>query len=124
MVRWMRGIRDAEPAGIRVAALSAVILVGSVMTGAARAQDADVEEGQALVELNCSGCHAVGRRDASPHPQAPLFRKLSERYPLDALEEAFASGYITSAHPDMPDFVARPDQVDAILAYIGSIQED
>ena len=81
------------------------------------------EDGKALVELNCSGCHAVGARDASPHEEAPEFRKLLQRYPIDALEEAFDSGLISSGHPDMPDFVARPDQVDAILDYFLSIQE-
>ena len=34
-----------------------------------------------------------------------------QKFPLDALEEAFSTGHITSAHPDMPDFVATPDQV-------------
>ncbi len=96
-----------------------VALVG----GGAQAQDR-VAEGKGLVELNCAPCHAVGAMDASPHPMAPKFRKLSERYPLDALEEAFASGHITSAHPDMPDFIASPEQVEAILAYIGSLQDD
>ncbi len=106
--------------GLRIAPAIAALLAA----GVACAHDPVVEEGRALVELNCSRCHAVGVRDASPHDQAPPFRTLSQRYPLDALEEAFASGHITSAHPDMPDFVARPDQVEAILAYIGSIQED
>jgi len=109
-----------KTAGWRIAPAFLVLLAVS----AAHAEDPVVEEGRALVELNCSKCHAVGARDASPHDQAPPFRTLSQRYPLDALEEAFASGHITSGHPDMPDFVARPDQVEAILAYIGTIQED
>ncbi|TDH34503.1 cytochrome c [Pseudohoeflea suaedae] len=106
--------------GWHVAAACSIVLTA----GLAHAGDPLVEEGRELVELNCSNCHAVGVRDASPHDQAPPFRTLSRRYPLDALEEAFAAGHITSGHPDMPDFVARPDQVEAILAYIDTIQED
>jgi len=87
------------------------------------AAESSIEDGKALVELNCSGCHAVGTRDASPHEEAPPFRKLLQRYPIDALEEAFDSGLISSGHPDMPDFVARPDQVDAILDYFQSNEE-
>ncbi|WP_158285005.1 c-type cytochrome [Hoeflea marina] len=94
-----------------------------VAPGLAQAQtDPDVGVGQVLVELNCSRCHATGLTGASPHSMAPPFRTLGERYPMDALEEAFASGHITSAHPDMPDFTATPDQIGAIIAYIASIQ--
>ena len=77
--------------------------------------------GKELVELNCSPCHAVGTTGDSPHPDAPRFRELSERYPIEALEEAFVEG-IETGHPDMPSFVATPDQIADIISYIESIQ--
>jgi len=80
-----------------------------------------VERGQALVRTNCSPCHAIGVTDNSPHPDAPAFRTLSERYPIEDLAEALAEG-ISTGHPDMPEFVASPDQINAIIAYIGSLQ--
>lgn len=82
-----------------------------------------VSQGKALIELNCASCHAISKADKSPHPDAPAFRTLSDRYPIDALAEAFAEG-IYVGHPDMPEFQATPDQIDAILAYINSVQED
>ncbi|WP_265519795.1 c-type cytochrome [Nitratireductor luteus] len=88
----------------------------------AMAEDAQVARGRALVEANCSRCHAVTRTDASKHPEAPAFHTLWKRYPIDALEEAFAEG-IYVGHPDMPEFVADPDQIAAIIAYIESIQD-
>ena len=94
-------------------------------TAAAAASVSSAEEGQwgrALVEANCARCHAIGNLDASGHPDAPPFRTLSQRYPLEALEEAFAEG-ISTGHPDMPEFVATPDQIAAILDYIGGLQE-
>lgn len=78
--------------------------------------------GRKLVEVNCAGCHAIGVGDASRHPDAPPFRRLSLRYPIDALEEALAEGIVTG-HPDMPQFTAEPRQIADILAYIWSIQE-
>ncbi|WP_167514782.1 c-type cytochrome [Mesorhizobium intechi] len=81
-----------------------------------------VERGKALVEFNCSGCHAVGRTDKSSHPDAPAFRTLSKRYPVADLEEALAEG-ISTGHPDMPEWVASPDQIEAIIAYISSLQQ-
>ena len=80
-----------------------------------------VAKGKTLVETNCARCHAIGATDTSSHPDAPAFRTLSQRYPVDQLAEALAEG-ISTGHPDMPEFVASPQQVDAILAYIGSLQ--
>ena len=77
--------------------------------------------GRQLVELNCSPCHAIGATGDSPHPDAPPFRTLGKRYPIDALEEAFVEG-IETGHPDMPSFVATPDQIADIIDYIQSIQ--
>jgi cytochrome c len=81
-----------------------------------------VEHGRALVEDNCAGCHATGATGDSPHTDAPPFRTLSQRYPIEALEEAFAEGIYTG-HPDMPEFVVTPRQIGDIIAYLESIQE-
>lgn len=86
-----------------------------------RAQgNSDVSHGKALVDANCARCHGVGSSDKSSHPDAPPFRILPKRYPLDALEEAFAEG-ISTGHPDMPEFIATPEQIAAIISYIGSL---
>ena len=77
--------------------------------------------GKELVELNCSPCHAIGPQGDSPHADAPPFRELGQRYPIEALEEAFVEG-IETGHPDMPSFVAAPDQIADIIAYIESVQ--
>jgi mono/diheme cytochrome c family protein len=79
-----------------------------------------IERGRALVEANCSACHATGAAGESPHREAPPFRTLWQRYPLDALEEAFAEGIYTG-HPDMPHFIASPEQIEAIIAYISAL---
>ncbi len=91
-----------------------------VVPAAARA-DEQVAYGKALVETNCARCHATGPDDQSTHPDAPAFRTLSERYPLDALEEAFVEG-VSTGHPDMPEFVASPQQIAAIIAFLDTLQ--
>jgi len=42
------------------------------------------------------------------------------RYPIEDLEEALAEG-ISTGHPDMPEFVADPQQIGAIVAYIRTL---
>tara|TARA_R110002020_G_scaffold16307_9_gene57621 strand:+ start:3268 stop:3609 length:342 start_codon:yes stop_codon:yes gene_type:complete len=111
-------------AGRAVATLMTLAICLSAGMVPARAQSDDgLEEGRELVETNCGKCHAVGPADASPHEMAPPFRDLSERFPMDALEEAFGDGRIYSDHPDMPEFIATPTQVEAIIAYIASLQD-
>lgn len=80
-------------------------------------------KGEVLVRENCSRCHAVGLTGDSPNPAAPPFRTLSSKYPIENLAEALAEG-IVSGHPDMPIFVFPPHSVNAILAYLQSIQVD
>src|SRR4029079_13732399 len=73
-------------------------------------------------QKNCSRCHAIGKEGNSPHPEAPRFRTLSSRYPIEDLSESLAEG-IVSGHPDMPIFVFSPADVEAIIEYLNSIQE-
>lgn len=101
--------------------LPILVLLGLAAPAMAADDAESIAHGKALVEANCARCHGVGADDASAHPEAPPFRALSERYPLDALEEAFVEG-ITTGHPDMPEFVAMPEQVADILAYIDTLQ--
>jgi cytochrome c len=95
-----------------------------ISAGAALPQDKRAQEsrGEGLLTTNCSRCHAVGRTGDSTHPEAPPFRTLGQRYPIDVLAEALAEG-LSSGHPDMPEFRFEIDDVDAILAYLNSIQE-
>jgi cytochrome c len=87
----------------------------------AAAQDDMVREGENLAVENCARCHAIGDGDASPHRDAPPFHTLSQLYPVEDLEEALAEG-IVSGHPDMPEFMFEPEEVEALIAYLRSIQ--
>lgn len=81
----------------------------------------EVQRGQVLLQRNCSGCHAIGRVGVSPHSEAPPFRELGRRYPIESLEEALAEGLV-SGHPEMPEFQFSPADVGAIIAYLNSVQ--
>ena len=82
--------------------------------------DEAIEKGRVLVERNCARCHAVGDTGDSPHTKAPPFRVIVKRYPVEDLAEALAEG-IVSGHPDMPVFTFQPAEINAILAYLGSL---
>ena len=90
--------------------------------GSAAAADSDaIARGQAILAQNCARCHAIGMTGTSPHPQAPPFRSVVLRYPIEDLAESLAEG-IVSGHPDMPVFTFEPSQINAILAYLNSLK--
>ena len=95
-------------------------------TGASPASEATLASptlpGQEIASRLCSGCHAIGRTDESPHPDSLPFRKISIRYPVRNLEEALGEG-IFVGHPDMPPFQLAPDDINELLDYIESIQD-
>jgi len=93
----------------------------SLMAGA-RAAAADLKLGEALLSKDCGPCHSVGKTGDSPNKQAPAFRTLGQRYPIESLEEALGEGIMTG-HPDMPEFSFDADEVGAIIAYLKSIQQ-
>ena len=101
----------------------ALLFSGLALPTSAQADTESITHGKGLVEANCSHCHAVGLKDKSPLEQAPVFRALAKRYPINALEEAFAEG-IVAGHPGMPEFDATPKQIADTVAYISSIQDE
>jgi mono/diheme cytochrome c family protein len=102
----------------------AVVCLALLTIGACRAFAAEdsgtAPEGKALLEKNCSRCHSIEATGESPLSQAPPLRAVYLKYPIDQLEEGFAEG-MGSRHRDMPQIQFSPDQVAAILNYLGSI---
>jgi mono/diheme cytochrome c family protein len=82
------------------------------------------DEGAGIAQRNCGSCHATGRKGASPNPKSPPFRYLARRYPLANLEEALGEGIVVGHEGlDMPPFRFESHEVEALLAYLGSIQK-
>jgi mono/diheme cytochrome c family protein len=102
---------------LTAAALAAATAVLPTTVGDARAAD----PGRAIAEKHCAQCHALGKRGRSPLPEAPPFRNLHERYPVESLAEALAEGIVVG-HPQMPRIVLEPGEIDAFIAYLKSLE--
>jgi cytochrome c len=99
-------------------------MLGLIIAAAAAPADS-VVRGMDIAQTNCATCHAIGAAGASPYPAAPPFRTLHEKYDTGGLAEALAEG-IAVGHDgarQMPEFVLTPEQIDDLLAYIGSLPE-
>jgi mono/diheme cytochrome c family protein len=82
-----------------------------------------IEDGREIAATSCASCHAIGKTGASPDPKAPVWRSLLSRYDGDMLATELAEG-MRVAHAPMPQFRFRPEAVDALLAYMRSVQTD
>ena len=102
---------------LQPAALGGALVLGLAAMPAGAAEKDLTDKGKVLVEQNCARCHAIGKDGKSTHPEAPPFRTLSSRYPIEDLAELLAEG-IVSGHPDMPIFVFSATDVEAIIEYL------
>jgi mono/diheme cytochrome c family protein len=89
----------------------------------AAAAERTAERGRAIAQASCAGCHAIGPKGMSPMAEAPPFRELHKRYPVEHLAEAFAEGIVVG-HPAMPQFEFAPPEIDALLGYLQSLAPD
>lgn len=107
--------------GRAVAALMAGIALALIAaTGTAAQESRLAARGRVILAEKCARCHAIGRADASPHKEAPPFRAVARKYPVDQLAEALAEGIVTG-HPAMPEFTFTPREIAAILAYLRTL---
>jgi len=113
--RHGRRPRTVRPILATIAALLALV----VPSGAGAAEG--VSRGKEIADRQCAACHATGREDESRHPKAPAFRTLQRRYPVEHLAEALAEGLVV-AHPDMPEARLEPDDLDAFIDYLKSLE--
>ncbi|MEQ1671637.1 MAG: cytochrome c [Hyphomicrobium sp.] len=97
------------------------VLASTLPSAAATIDSSTLNTGEALLQTHCSRCHAIGKDGASSHEKAPPFRTVMERYPAENLAEALAEG-IVSGHPDMPEFVFKTGEIDAIINYLNSLK--
>jgi len=107
-----------EKSMARLLVIAAMLAVASM---GAHAQD--TAQGKALAEKNCAQCHAIGATGESPLKEAPPFREIVTRYPVENLAEALAEG-ITVGHEAMPEYTFSPDEITELLTYLDSLKSE
>jgi mono/diheme cytochrome c family protein len=96
-------------------------VAGTLAAGVAQAGGTeDVAAGRALAERLCARCHAI--EGPGPVAAAPPLGGFARRWPIESLAEAMAEG-LTVGHGPMPEFVFSDAEIDALLAYLESVQE-
>lgn len=104
------------------AAAAALALLGACVTqNEPTPQQALAEDGREIAEAQCARCHAVGPIGDSPNAEAPPFRFVLANYHSNVLKEELIEGI--RVNHEMPEFQLNPQGVDALVAYLQSIQQ-
>lgn len=107
---------------IPVSARLSLAALAVAWAGGVAAGDEDlVARGLEIARAACADCHAIGTTGDSPKPQAPPFRELGRKYPVENLEEALAEGVVVG-HPGMPEVRMNEADIGAFLAYLKTVQ--
>lgn len=110
-------------AGLAVVAVGSLAAAGPVRAGGDE-DPALVEAGRVLAAQNCARCHAIRGAGPGPVAEAPLFSRFARDWPIGQMAESLAEGIVAGHGPvKMPEFTFTPEQIDALLAYLVSVQE-
>lgn len=92
-----------------------IVAIAAFVTAASQAQAAgDAAQGKAAAERWCATCHVVapGGRGADV---APNFATIAKQR-----NDEYLRGFLTRPHPPMPRFELSRQDIDDLVAYIGS----
>lgn len=84
---------------------------------AASQVEVDAAKGKALLEKNCTRCHAVAADMQSPLKQAPNLWVVLGSWPSERLDIEMADG-VAPRHPDMPRVEFSAEDIDNIYTYL------
>jgi cytochrome c len=101
---------------MRVTILMALtVLIGHV--GLAHAASGNAEAGRQLVMRSCSSCHATESAKTATD-NAPPFAAIAK---TNKERPAWIRGWLTEPHPPMPNISLSRQQIDDIVAYLGTL---
>jgi mono/diheme cytochrome c family protein len=108
---------------MRRAGVAILLVIAGFLPMSAKSDDL-VNQGGWIAKRLCSQCHAISGSGPSPVAAAPIFSTIGRRTEIVDLPEALAEGILTGHGPtEMPEFVLTPDEIDALLAYLHSVQK-
>ena len=105
---------------MRIKLICAVCILAAWSATIATAATQDrVAEGHKLAQQWCTGCHIIEPGTTSASDVAPPFPKIAQdkRLTPDQLRV-----WLTNPHPPMPNLSLTREEIDNLVAYIGSLR--
>jgi mono/diheme cytochrome c family protein len=112
-----KSLRGSEMGAGRTVVLAAV-LAASAGPSAALAQER-VEQGHEIARTWCAGCHVVEPGGAAGSDAAPPLPVVAQD---PSLSPDRLRAWLADPHPPMPNLSLTRDEIEALVAYIGSLR--
>ncbi|CAN1721235.1 Subtilisin-like protease SBT4.7 [Hyphomicrobium sp. 1Nfss2.1] len=77
------------------------------------------EEGHAYAQKFCTECHAIEKDESMLFSEVPSFQEVADS---EGMSPRALSVWLRTSHPNMPDFIIPPDDIDNLVAYIMSLR--
>jgi mono/diheme cytochrome c family protein len=77
------------------------------------------ERGHEYAQKHCSDCHAIEKDDQLLLGDVPTFQEVADSQGMSPRALAV---WLQTSHPNMPDFIIPPDDMDNVIAYIMSLR--
>jgi mono/diheme cytochrome c family protein len=86
---------------------------------AAAVELGNVAAGLEYAQRVCSDCHAVEKDTATLFAQVPSFQEVAD---TEGMTPRALVVWLRTSHPNMPDLIIPPDDMDNVVAYIMSLR--
>lgn len=79
----------------------------------------DKDKGHAYAQKFCTNCHAVEKDENVILGDVPSFQDVAD---AEGMSPRALAVWLRTSHPNMPDFIIPPDDIDNVIAYIMSLR--
>ncbi len=79
---------------------------------------ADAEHGETIARRWCAACHVVSSDQQNASADVPSFFDIAKRKSGEDLK-----AFLTDPHPKMPDMSLTRDEINDLVAYIGTLRK-
>jgi mono/diheme cytochrome c family protein len=88
-------------------------------SAAAAVELGNKEAGHAYAQKFCADCHAVDKDTTLLFTDIPSFQEVADS---EGMSPRALAVWLQTSHPNMPDFIIPPDDMDNVIAYIMSLR--
>jgi mono/diheme cytochrome c family protein len=88
-------------------------------SAAAAVELGNKERGLAYAQQVCADCHAVEKDTSYLFTDIPSFQEIAD---TQGMSPRALAVWLQTSHPNMPDLIIPPDDMDNVIAYIMSLR--
>ncbi len=97
----------------------AAVALAVLASGAGAVELGNQEQGHAYAQRACAECHAVDKDTTMLFSDVPSFQDVADS---EGMSPRALAVWLQTSHPNMPDFIIPPDDMDNVIAYIMSLR--